>query len=324
MDAGIINKDTLRAEVEAASGGKQTVLYTAKGQPTYMNVMPAFNCEELGPGFGTGLHPAFMVGGVAKPEIFIGTYQAVIIDGEAISQPSKNPTCSVTFDAARAACATAGTGFHLMTNWEWAALALWCAKNGFGKLHGNTDYGKSHLNAAESGTVCEYGKILTGSGPDAWRHDGTPFGVADLVGNVWEWNDGLKLVGGKIVMPADNNYILSERDWPDTGVKIDAADGLQISDELTDPNYNSAWFKDISVKEGYTVPDIIRQSLLCPTEQHELEGYTWADSNENFEALPIRGGCWGSDDYAGLGALDLGFVRSYSSFSVGFRPAFIG
>ena len=33
----ILIKDSLRQSVELASGGLQTVLYTAKGQPTYMN-----------------------------------------------------------------------------------------------------------------------------------------------------------------------------------------------------------------------------------------------------------------------------------------------
>jgi len=36
----IFVKDDLRASVEAASGGRQTVLYTALGQPTYMNIIP--------------------------------------------------------------------------------------------------------------------------------------------------------------------------------------------------------------------------------------------------------------------------------------------
>jgi len=144
--ATIHTKDPLRGEVEHASGGRQTVLYTEKDQPTYMNVIPAFRCEELGPEFGVGVHPAFIVGGVEKSEIFVGTYQAVIRNGEALSLPGEDPTVNVDFDQARAACAAAGRGHHLATNWDWAAVALPCAKNGAGQLRGNTNNGRSHLN----------------------------------------------------------------------------------------------------------------------------------------------------------------------------------
>ena len=314
-------KDALRESVEVASGGKQTVLFTAKGQPTHMNVIPAFNCEDLGPGFGTGLHPAFMVGGVAKSKIYIGTYQAVILNGEAVSLPGQDPAVSINFDQAKAACLAAGPGFHLMTNWEWAAIALWCIKNGYGQLHGNTDYGKSHLSADETGTISKQGRTLTGSGPATWRHDGTPFGIADLVGNVWEWNDGLKLMEGSVLMPSDNNFNLLEEAWPDTGVRIDTADGIEISDTITD--YASADFAEVSTRDGYEPPVAMKQALLCPVVGQDVSGHYWADSTEDFEALPIRGGYWFDVSFAGLAALSLYFERSVADSVIGFRPAFI-
>ena len=39
----ILIKDALRQSVEAASGGLQTVLYTAKGQPSFMNIIEKFD-----------------------------------------------------------------------------------------------------------------------------------------------------------------------------------------------------------------------------------------------------------------------------------------
>ena len=65
----IFIKDSLRASVEAASGGKQTVLYTGSGQPTYMNVIPQFNLQDVDTVIGTGVHPAFIVNGITKSEI---------------------------------------------------------------------------------------------------------------------------------------------------------------------------------------------------------------------------------------------------------------
>ena len=318
-----MKRHELAAAVEQASGNKQTVLETAKGQATYMNVIPAFRLEELGEGFGTGLHPAFIVGGVEKSEIYIGTYQAVIRDGEAVSLPGQDPAVNINFDNAKAACIAAGPGFHLMTNWEWAAIALWCAKNGI-PVRGNTYNGKCYEVPQEQGSITNYGRTATGSGPDAWRHDGTPHGIADLVGNVWEWNDGLKLVSGKIIMPADNDFLLPEADWPETGTLIDLPNSKpQISDTITRRDYDGCYFKDVTVKDSYDVPVALKQALVSPSS-FELSGRFWADNTEDFEALPIRGGSRCNAGNAGLAALDLGDERDDANSYLGFRPAFIG
>ena len=325
MQTGILVKDEMRAQIEKESGGRQTVLYTAKGQPAYMNVIPALNCEDLGPEFGTGRHPAFIVNGKEVSEIFIATYQAVIRDGEALSLPGEDPAVGIDFDQARAACIACGSGWHLMSNWEWAAIALWCIKNGFGQLRGNTDFGKSHATPGEAGMITQYGRTLTGSGPDAWRHDGTPYGIADLVGNVWEWVDGLKLASGRIIMPADNSFTMPEADWPDTGARIDIVDAaLQFSDEITERDYGSELFAKIGAKGGYTPQASLNRALLCPVPGQDLPGRFWADNSEESEVLPVRGGYWHDAGYAGLAALVLGCGRSDRGSGLGFRPAFIG
>jgi hypothetical protein len=322
----IIIKDELRQQVEAASGGKQTVLRTAKGAPSYFNIIPAFNCEDVSDHLGTGLHPAFIVNGVEKSEIFIGTYQAVVQDGEALSLPDQDPRVYINFDDARTACIAAGSGFHLMSNWEWAALTLWMIKQGYGDLRGNTDNGKSHSHPDEKGLITKYGRTATGSGPASWRHDGTPYGIADLVGNIWEWQDGLKLHDGRVIMPEDNNFLLSEGEWPQTGTVIDLADGgLQLSDVIaSERDWTGEWFKDLTVKAGYEVPVALKRALICPVEGSTPSGRFWADNSEGFEALSIRGGHWIGGGYAGLGALYLFFGRFLSDSILGFRPAFIG
>ena len=87
MSATIIVKDALRQSVETASEGRQTVLRTSKGYPSYFNVIPSFKCEEISDSMGTGLHPAFVVNGIEKSEILVGTYQAIISGGQALSLP---------------------------------------------------------------------------------------------------------------------------------------------------------------------------------------------------------------------------------------------
>ncbi|MBI5917798.1 MAG: hypothetical protein HY849_00265 [Nitrosomonadales bacterium] len=245
----IFIKDALRASVEAASGGRQTVLYTALGQPTYMNVIPQFNLEDLDAGIGNGVHPAFIVNGVAKSEIFIGTYQGVVKNGELLSLPGVDPSTNSNFDTFVGYSRACGAGFHCITNAEWAALALWCKKNGF-MPRGNTNYGRDNVMTHETGrrqdglaagNASGSARTLTGSGPASWRHDNTPNGISDLNGNIWEWTPGLRLMPAgaglaEIQIIADNNAALNATDHGATSAEwkaIDGATGALIAPTFT-------------------------------------------------------------------------------------------
>ena len=61
MEAYIV--DSYRRAVEAASGGKNTVIRDKNGNPSVMVVVPKFRLEDIDPGLGTGVHPAFIVHG---------------------------------------------------------------------------------------------------------------------------------------------------------------------------------------------------------------------------------------------------------------------
>lgn len=332
-------KDTLRSQLEGMTGGLCTILYDVAGNPNYMRILPVFRCEDISANLGTGIHPAFMVNGVAKSQIFLPMYPAANVGGLGCSIPGVAPYTSINFDNAKAACVNKGAGWHMMSNWEWAALTFWCIKNGDPLLRGNTYWGQSHakpsegckrIDSAVAGTASGTGSMINGTDPITWRHDGSPAGISGLVGNIWEWQDGMKLVDGVIKMPTDNNYTLAEASWPDTLVRIDNVGGIQISDTITSRSVGIGWtaFKDVPVKGGYTPPIALKQALLCPYDtavnMGNVSGSVYANNSISFEALPLRSGGWSSASYCGLAALYLSYSRAVASGAIGFRPAFIG
>ena len=331
--------DALRQSVEAASGGRQTVLYDDLNYPSIMSVIPAFNVETIDTDLGTGLHPAFIVNGVAKSEIFIATFKAYVHGGRALSLPGYDPTASVNFDTAKGYCTAKGTGWHMMTNWEAAALALWCIKNG--QPRGNTDYGRHHVATYETGrrqdgiapgTASGTARTLNGSGPASWRHDGTFAGVDGLCGNISEWVDGMKLSSGKFYFPDDNYYAQLEASWKDQGViiaedtgkKLGAADTDSVA--ATGSTYFGAW-KGLTRTADYTALDAaiknrFQQAMIDPAfDNSSPVGSLYF--NTDGERLPIRFGGWGTGAVAGVAYLNLTNGRTNASTTLGFRPAYI-
>ena len=107
--------DGLRRSVEAASGGKMSVFYTAKNQPSYFVRIPKFNCEDVAPGgeLGTGVHEAFKFGAEYDAEIWVGAYTGAVLNGEGVSQPGIPAGYSINYDNSRAVCQACGPGFEI-------------------------------------------------------------------------------------------------------------------------------------------------------------------------------------------------------------------
>lgn len=342
----IIATDGYKKAVESASGGKNTVVYDAQGNPNVMVVVPRFNVEDLGLtelDLGSGTHPAFQTNGAPRSEILVGKFLASNASGGTAVVGGVQPRASVNFDTAKNFCTQKGDNWHLMSIHEWAAIALWSLANGT-VPRGNTNYGRSHENNWETAPRADGGipgdtdgtaRTDTGKGPAGWGHDHTDFGIQDLVGNVWEWIDQMKLQDGRIITTLDNNPSVAEANWTPHQAYYDSTSETggspilnstvtnrmgDLGDDANSGNSNSIDFRSMSQDPSYTPIQLLRRLLLETATDQTVGGRLYT---RNYgERLPLRGGYWHSGSAAGLGALNLLNSRSFSSSGLGFRPAF--
>lgn len=343
LPASAYIKDAHRHAVERASGGRQTVLYDDLGNPSVMNIIPIFRYEDLGysADMGTGVVSCFDVGtGTNKSEIFIGAFQASLVGSRAVSLPRTDQATSVNFDTAKGYCANKGAGWHLMTMHEWAAISLWCMANGF-EPRGNTNYGRAHDRYVERGRRMDGGlpgdtagtaRVHCGSGPDAWRHNNSPWGISDLVGNVWEWMDGFKLQDGQIIASTFNTQ--AEASWVAQAAYFDATLATGGAPKLSDAvvnrlgaigdnqnaGYSASEAFNAMTKAGTYVSNQLLKRLLVEPAAVLPKGRVYM---RNFgERLPCRGGNCNNGSDAGLAALHCSDSRVLTYGSLGFRLAF--
>lgn len=125
-----------------------------------------------------------------------------------VSLPGKVAWTDITHPNAKQACANRkinGVACHLVTMKEWATIAFLTkflghdirGNNSWGRdyrdtnVHENTGMVDSILAAYNASYNQAISRILTGTGPVAFSHNGLANGVFDIVGNVWEWLDFL-------------------------------------------------------------------------------------------------------------------------------------
>lgn len=337
---------------------RNPIMYDDFGDANVMVRIPKFKVEDIDASLGTGIHPAFIVNGVEKDAIYIGKYLASAQGTNFVSMPDKDPAVSINFDTARAKCTVKGTGWHLTTNAEYAAIALWSWKNGT-LPHGNNNYGRDTDHKLETGRLTQASAILgasgtartsTGSGPATWSHDHTVDGIYDINGNVYEWASGMRLNDGEIQILENNNAADNTKDqsatsteWkailqdgslvaPSTAstLKYDAtgatgAGAPLVSDTVLSQSdgttYSYTYLESLAVEAGITVPALLIQLSLYPAGTG-LGGDRIYVRNTG-ERLPIRGGNWSYGSVAGAFVVYLVNARSNVGSSIGFRPAFV-
>ena len=352
------NFDLVNLALKATCPANEIIL-DDKGLPSIMVRVPKLKNSDLYAGGDSSTHPAWLVNGVEVPEIYISKYLNVVRGGRAYSLPGEDPASGMTWDTARSYCEAKGRGWHMMTKPEYAAIALWCKKNGF-MPWGNNNYGKDSrgtLVKAIPATFDVDGKTLhtlTGTGPIEWSHDKTVNGIWDLNGNVSEWTGGIRTVFGEIQVQANNNGADSanvQTAGAATWKAIDATTGLFIDPNGTGTTPNSVKVDSVASKPQYRTvvatqsasfsavisaitcdasisaaaqAVLMAYGLLPDEPAFDYQGDQIYFNNIEAERLFSSGGHYSSTTLAGVFfASGYGSSRAGTSSSIGLRSAYV-
>lgn len=324
---------TVNASLNDLSGGMVVNRLDANGNQNVMYKIPMFTNKIVNDVLGTNwlpeedVHPAFKrADNTVMPWFEVGMYIASNDgNGNPVSAPYKRPYDSVDFDQSKAKCQSMGSGWGLMTNAQWSAIAIWCLMNEY-QPTGNTYYGQSHDKQFQTsirqdgllvGDANGTAQNLTGTGPKEWNHNNSAIGIADLVGNVWEWVDGLKTQDGQIIVAENSDP--DELNWVSQSAYLDA--GNKLNSEITGATNTNLPWSSLGKSETYIANQLLQQLMIEPiTETGEAFGILYY-SNAG-ERLPYRGGRWYNTSDAGVAALTLHYDRTSRNTYRGFRPAY--
>ena len=197
---------------------------------------------------------------------------------------------SITRDDAINVCKSKGSKFNIVTNREWVSIARWCDHheihikgNIYGSNTNNLDGDNTTLVQCGGGYDVNSGYyLITGNTiPNTWNHNGRSNGIKHMVGNVWEFIDGLEKRGGEIYIYDENgNYVNS-------GISVSNSSRGNIVD-ITNTS------EDI-LNEG--IANTVSTNGYIPSNLDG--GYAWYNNNIQ-TTLFFRSGCSDSGLLAGL------------------------
>ena len=322
-------KTAMADAVALVSGGRNILRKDSFGNAQLVCRIPLCTYEDLNvPNCPfTGVVDAFRrQDGTLRPYVDICVHEASNSGGKAVSQAGLDPWTSINTDTSRSRCEELGDSWHMAGAYERALLGWIMLSKNF-QPRGNTEYGRAYDAVNEFGMRQDglvpndragTARVLTGSGPDTWRHDGTPFGVSNWVGNVWERDEGWKMVNGQFYV---SEYLgQPEAEWIATGRYINSGHVFSMTAPPAAVASNQVW-GSLTKSSDYEGHELLQRLLIEPIDcTKSLKGRFYY--NTDGERCPVRGGSWYSASNAGPAALNCSDPRSYASSIIGFRPSF--
>ena len=232
-----------------------------------------------------------------------------------------------------------------------------CLREGF-QPKGANFYGR---DSADPDTAEYYGipvywesnkiaRVLNGSGPLSWFHDGSPRGIWGMNGNFYQVTAGFRQKAGEIQVIQNNDAALDATDQSDAAgawkailqdgslvapgtdltLKYDATTPITIGTGVTirTDTYKYQTFGTVAATAGITIPNIAKLLGIAPAGsaaelgednifiRNDLEG-TYS------ETMARRGGSWNIGTQCGVFFLVLTYYRSYAFSGFGARSAFL-
>lgn len=363
------------AKMQMLSGGKNSIKWVSDGAgtplywPCIVVKRPAKIAGHYLTGAGNNVHPAFVAGATTYDKYWMSKYPGPFIVSNAktilLSLPGFDGMSNLltraqitpSYDTALTYGKAGGNGSHCVTNTEWMEVAMECLKNGFQPKGANL-YGR---DSTDPDTPEYYGvpaywsssriaRVLNGSGPLSWFHDGSPWGVWGMNGNFYQVAAGLRQKAGEIQVITNNDAALDATDQSDaTGVwkailqdgslvapgtdltlKLDATTPISIGTGITvrTEAYKANTFGTVIAAAEITIPNIAKLLGIAPAgSAAELGGdYIYMRNDETgtySETMARRGGDWSGGGYYGVFILGLSSYRADTGSNVGARSAFL-
>lgn len=375
-DKDLPGLEAVAREIFDISGGRNEVRFNRKGQPS---IMVNFPCDEKAfldylSGGGTyfevpaytdttnhkNLHPAFIVNNQAIRGFRLGKYKDVRVNGSnyhlslfGLPPAWGSGGFTESYNGLASRCDSINAATNLpegdrVANITYAIfryLAQLSVTEGF-HMRGADYYGYAHNASGEKGTPGgdytyrgQYVHVLNGSGPNSWRHDGTPFGVYGLIGCTREICHGYELDAGKHLVIPNNDAIratASELGETSTLFKAIKTDGSFVDrsttedvfyyDYLSDPGssgeksfrlatslthqqvsdspYGGMTLSSLGVEDGVTVPMIMRLLGLYPLLIGTPRGRVYMRNTSTRKNCAWAGSSWSPGSGGGFSYLD--------------------
>ena len=363
------------AKMQILSGGKNSIKWVSNGAgtPLYWPCIvvrrPAKKAVHYLTGAGDNIHPAFVAGSTNYDQYWMSKYPGPYIvsnsktillslpDFDGMSNLLTRAQIAPSYDIALAYGKAGGNGSHLVTNVEWMEVAMSCLREGF-QPKGNNYYGRDYNDPDTDEyygipaywSSSKIARVLNGSGPLSWFHDGTPWGIWGMNGNFYSVTAGLRQKAGEIQVITNNDAALDATDQSDaTGawkailqdgslvapgtdltLKYDATTPITIGTGITvrTTAYKANTFGTVAAASGVTIPTIAKLLGIAPAGSAAELGEDYIYMRNDLEGaysetVARRGGYWSSYTQFGVFILNLSFTRSSTNSNIGARSAFL-